>query len=489
MRPVYSKSYSVQTVNKYEIRIRHLEDTVRLLWTRKGPTQESPQLYSELRLPRKPPTLQTAGSFRYLIDRGLEPLISAETAQLLTASWRNGRPTQQDRLIHPLYHLNHSGHLDRPISARSAPRSPPIQQADSHESPLVLTTLQRSASSLDCLMDSKSRSFSFLSDATNRQAPPPDTHSLPRGEPPFSLDNRPPPLTSSPSSHSINTATPNPIQAASPAINSLADLESVHTWPTSNLTTPDPDADPNSNVFKPLSSYIDPPATTPADSGRAVDAIEQHKSHRATHSPPTVPDSTRPSLTSEITSAHASASSTPIINALSEAHCHPGDPILPDPPLLNNQYSQQPGNSSNDNLTTSSSDAVTADCSFNKEDLVQASANIITTYPHEFDVAEMGAITIRDYCDTSTDFLGSITFVEHRGTFVAPNLAPDLPHSALQHYADIDNYLNLANTDETEMKKKKNKKKKKKKAKPTSTSDNLVSDPTSSPDNPVLFYV
>ncbi|KAI9620250.1 hypothetical protein H4Q26_013819 [Puccinia striiformis f. sp. tritici PST-130] len=278
----------------------------------------------------------------------------------------------------------------------------------------------------------KSRSFSFLSDATNRQAPPPDTHSLPRGEPPFSLDNRPPPLTSSPSSHSINTATPNPIQAASPAINSLADLD----------------------------SYIDPPATTPADSGRAVDAIEQHKSHRATHSPPTVPDSTRPSLTSEITSAHASASSTPIINALSEAHCHPGDPILPDPPLLNNQYSQQPGNSSNDNLTTSSSDAVTADCSFNKEDLVQASANIITTYPHEFDVAEM-----------------------------APNLAPDLPHSALQHYADIDNYLNLANTDETEMKKKKNKKKKKKKAKPTSTSDNLVSDPTSSPDNPVLFYV
>ncbi|KNF03310.1 hypothetical protein PSTG_03578 [Puccinia striiformis f. sp. tritici PST-78] len=374
MRPVYSKSYSVQTVNKYEIRIRHLEDT-------------------------------------------------------------------------------------------------------------------RSALSLDCLMDSKSRSISFLSDATNRQAPPPDTHSLPRGEPPFSLDNRPPPLTSSPSSHSINTATPNPIQAASPAINSLADLESVHTWPTSNLTTPDPDADPNSNVFKPLSSYIDPPATTPADSGRAVDAIEQHKSHRATHSPPTVPDSTRPSLTSEITSAHASASSTPIINALSEAHCHPGDPILPDPPLLNNQYSQQPGNSSNDNLTTSSSDAVTADCSFNKEDLVQASANIITTYPHEFDVAEMGAITIRDYCDTSTDFLGSITFVEHRGTFVAPNLAPDLPHSALQHNADIDNYLNLADTDETEMKKKKNKKKKKKKAKPTSTSDNLVSDPTSNPDNPVLFYL
>ncbi|KAH9448721.1 hypothetical protein Pst134EA_028013 [Puccinia striiformis f. sp. tritici] len=303
-------------------------------------------------------------------------------------------------------------------------------------------------------MDSKSRSISFLSDATNRQAPPPDTHFLPRGEPPFSLDNWPPPLTSSPSSHSINTATPNPIQAASPAIDSLADLESVHTWPTSNLTTPNPDADPNSNV------------------------------HRATHSPPTVPDSTRPSLTSEITSAHASASSTPIINALSEAHCHPGDPILPDPPLLNNQPSQQPGNSSNDNLTTSSSDAVTADCSINKEDLVQASANIITTYPHEFDVAEMGAITIRDYCDTSTDFLGSITFVEHRGTSVAPNLAPDLPHSALQHNADIDNYLNLADTDETEMKKKK-----KKKAKPTLTSDNLVSDPTSNPDNPVLFYV
>ncbi|POW18597.1 hypothetical protein PSHT_05616 [Puccinia striiformis] len=244
-------------------------------------------------------------------------------------------------------------------------------------------------------MDSKSRSISFLSDATNRQAPPPDTHFLPRGEPPFSLDNWPPPLTSSPSSHSINTATPNPIQAASPAIDSLADLESVHTWPTSNLTTPDPDADPNSNVFKPLSSCIDPPATTPADSEFLAEQSMPLNNTKAT--------------------LMLGFFHPRIINALSEAHCHPGDPILPDPPLLNNQL---PSN------------------------------------------------------------------LELKGTSVAPNLAPDLPHSALQHNADIDNYLNLADTDETEMKKKK-----KKKAKPTLTSDNLVSDPTSNPDNPVLFYV
>ncbi|KAI9609112.1 hypothetical protein KEM48_003032 [Puccinia striiformis f. sp. tritici PST-130] len=82
-------------------------------------------------------------------------------------------------------------------------------------------------------------------------------------------------------------------------------------------------------------------------------------------------------------------------------------------------------------------------------------------YPHEFDVAEMGAITIREYSDTSTDFLGSITIVEHNSTSLAPNLAPDFSQSALDHYNEIDNYLELANADETERKQKKKRRKRK----------------------------
>ncbi|PLW55161.1 hypothetical protein PCANC_05276 [Puccinia coronata f. sp. avenae] len=55
--------------------------------------------------------------------------------------------------------------------------------------------------------------------------------------------------------------------------------------------------------------------------------------------------------------------------------------------------------------------------------------------------------------------------------------APQLSQSTLDYYNDIQEYLQQTNANETEMKKKK-KKKKKKKANPTST-----------PDNPILFYV
>jgi hypothetical protein len=51
-------------------------------------------------------------------------------------------------------------------------------------------------------------------------------------------------------------------------------------------------------------------------------------------------------------------------------------------------------------------------------------------------------------------------------------LAPEYSQATLDYYNDIQEYLQQANTDETEIKKKK------KKANPTST-----------PDNPILFYV
>ncbi|KAH9461789.1 hypothetical protein H4Q26_009980 [Puccinia striiformis f. sp. tritici PST-130] len=82
--------------------------------------------------------------------------------------------------------LNHLGHLDRPTSARSAPQSLPIHRADPHESPLVLKKLQRSASSLDRLMELKSRSISSLSEAPDRSTLDSDfnpSSRLPRPDP------------------------------------------------------------------------------------------------------------------------------------------------------------------------------------------------------------------------------------------------------------------------------------------------------------------
>ncbi|KAI7944689.1 hypothetical protein MJO28_010384 [Puccinia striiformis f. sp. tritici] len=81
--------------------------------------------------------------------------------------------------------------------------------------------------------------------------------------------------------------------------------------------------------------------------------------------------------------------------------------------------------------------------------------------PDKCDATDVEIITINEYSDISTDFLGSITIVEHNSTSLAPNLAPDLSQLALDHYDEIDNYLKLANADETETKKKKKKKIKK----------------------------
>ncbi|KAA1069244.1 hypothetical protein PGT21_018067 [Puccinia graminis f. sp. tritici] len=76
--------------------------------------------------------------------------------------------------------------------------------------------------------------------------------------------------------------------------------------------------------------------------------------------------------------------------------------------------------------------------------------------------------------------IGSITVVEDSTVSKEPQLwPPSLSQAlaALKNYNDIDNYLKTLEAEGTEMKKKKKKKKKKK------------ADPTSTPDNPILFYV
>ncbi|KAA1082747.1 hypothetical protein PGT21_013196 [Puccinia graminis f. sp. tritici] len=82
--------------------------------------------------------------------------------------------------------------------------------------------------------------------------------------------------------------------------------------------------------------------------------------------------------------------------------------------------------------------------------------------PENLEVAAVGGIEILDNDDIDS---------------IEAQIAPEYSQATLDYYNDIQEYLQQANADETETKKKK-KKKKKKKANPTSTAD-----------NPVLFYV
>ncbi|KAH9455566.1 hypothetical protein MJO29_012327 [Puccinia striiformis f. sp. tritici] len=85
--------------------------------------------------------------------------------------------------------------------------------------------------------------------------------------------------------------------------------------------------------------------------------------------------------------------------------------------------------------------------------------------------------TIQDFPECFYEAeLVSITVLDD---FVDPQLAPDFTQASLQHYDNINNYLKTLGLDENKINKKKKKKKKKKK----------TPDPTSTPDNPVLFYV
>jgi hypothetical protein len=82
--------------------------------------------------------------------------------------------------------------------------------------------------------------------------------------------------------------------------------------------------------------------------------------------------------------------------------------------------------------------------------------------PDNFEVAAVGGIKILDDEDSN---------------FIDAQLASEYSQTTLDYYNDIQEYLQQANIDETGMKKKKKKKKKKK------------SNPTSTPENPILFYV
>ncbi|POW08657.1 hypothetical protein PSTT_07384, partial [Puccinia striiformis] len=135
----------------------------------------------------------------------------------------------------------------------------------------------------------------------------------------------------------------------------LADLEIVcDQLPFIKPGPSDPNTDPNSQLFKPLNSYINPPGTSPANPGLTIEE-------------------------------------TPAQNSVNDIGDTLSTPSAPSP-----VYSSCP-----------------------LPALLRGSFPIGCTAeacPNKYNIADMKAITINEYSDTSMDVLGSITIVKHSDT-------------------------------------------------------------------------
>ncbi|KAH9472308.1 hypothetical protein Pst134EA_002931 [Puccinia striiformis f. sp. tritici] len=542
---MWRESYTpplIQTTNDNESRIRYLEEVVHRLLI--GKNSSMPSLISSA--PR-------SASFRYSKNRGLIPILSEATAKSLPiaqskqhmSSYLNQTSTLstdrrpplsnfafslasslQESDKNPLFQSHSSkrcpssnrsmslqpkrGHAETRVKNSNRKVNKAKNETEDHQSPrfkLDLTCRTLSLSRTSAIPLSSLSPTIRPSPELQKSNSPVQSISLDRF-PSFdrltSLDLR---LNANP--EILPPTTSNPSQPSSSSVDILADLKVAHgQLPFIKPGPPDLDADPNSHVFKPLSSYINHPATSPADSGRTVDTVKQRNSDCATHSPPTVPDSTRPHLTSGIVLSQLGSPTSPppvipdkqlslTVESLPRSSGQPKDtPTSPNGCVKNATTSAHPSanaigiqpcnylpsSSATNTLTITTLTSSPNDTSTNNiaETLPTPSAPspacstcplTALAYLEKFDVAEGGAITVMEYSDYSSNSL----------------LAPDLSQAAVEHYDDIDNYLKTLNSDEKKNKKKK--KKKKKTSHPTSTCDNPVPNTTSTPENPVLFYV
>ncbi|POW06883.1 hypothetical protein PSHT_10167 [Puccinia striiformis] len=449
-----------------ESRIRHLEDVVHLLLARTSSQRFLPVSMVPL-----------AGSFRYSINRGLIPILSRATAESLTPGWRNEKSNGTKSASSTATLQSHAPSLlpssHRPVLPK--PNFNPINLKDTEQ--------QHMTSYNSSIPSSSPAQNPVLQTSHAPTTGPRRSCSLPASESRRS--------TAKPPSTLIYLSSLNQPQSAL-SLDHLMDSKAQLTSSLSDATKPQPP--PSDTGFSALEHQLfsltnrSPPSATATTKSTSslLDATNPPPPPSDTgfsaseHQPFSLNDRSPPSATATIDhSIHKTDCSSPP----SRTSAPPLAPMRGNPTEVSAIVIV-------DTLFTHSAPSpvhstrplpAPSTCSLPIDPATKA-------YPHEFDVAEMGAITIREYSDTSTDFLGSITIVEHNSTSLAPNLAPDFSQSALDHYNEIDNYLELANADETERKQKK-KKKKKKKADPTSTLDNPVSDPTSTPENPVLFYV
>ncbi|KAI7947889.1 hypothetical protein MJO28_009797 [Puccinia striiformis f. sp. tritici] len=454
--------YLNQTSNRYEARIRHLEEIVCHLLTDKE------HAFIALKSPAP-----LAGSFRYSKEKGLVPLLSKTAAEALSTGWKNiiqGKTTpptlsgHRPHLLFPAQTHSLNTPSDNILQPSHAPtisscRSGSLPASGLHRSMVKAPsrTLRSCtdfhprppAPSSDHLTFARSQSVSVSPRSTDLQPPPADTGFVPSEEQPFSLDNRSPCLPNSPSTHAFNITTPHPTQLGSLGIDSLADLKVGCTWPLTDPIAP-----------KTCASS----SNTPAPSSVHITAVQPH--------------------------------------GLRPSSPHPSEHI---PSLPNDRSSQQPGNLSDDNLTATqpktehaspSSHTSTPPLGPLQDNLAQAlisnigdtlstpSAPSLVYAPRPLPAlsgcSSQIYATAQPFLENlDVDAMGSIDVVDESDGSVDPQLTLEYSRVMLEYNNDMDDFLKLSASHEIENKKKKKKKKKKK------TPDH----PTSISDNPVLFYV
>ncbi|EFP81215.2 uncharacterized protein PGTG_06836 [Puccinia graminis f. sp. tritici CRL 75-36-700-3] len=458
-----------QTENGYNTRIRYLEEVVHLLIARTNLVPPSPI--------SSPPL---SSSFRYSTERGLIPLLSKGTAESLEIASRSDRT----------YYFNPSPHTRSPtahlISARlfkPRPRSCPIVTRG--KSPLSVLSKDENAT-----RDPKSARPAILT------APPPVLNkfgSSATGPDHWSSSNmrltcssRPPSCASVTGLSSQNPDVWTFLCTASKQLSSPDRAPSTSTDAAFAskiaVTAQDPTAispllDPSAQTAKLPTSGSDP-ATSPTSSHSKNNLSPRPSTPDTTntsdHDPISVivikADNPLPTsfLTNHIACTAATAtqmSLTPnqtmantLPSTLSSSDCTPtkqcpkSENILSSivtPPELAAAPLAPPESFESKSVLSS-----TTNCSSSL--ICPTAQNCL----ENLEVAAVGGIEILDNDDIDS---------------IEAQIAPEYSQATLDYYNDIQEYLQQANADETETKKKR---KKKKKANPTST-----------PNNPVLFYV
>ncbi|KAI7965825.1 hypothetical protein MJO29_001573 [Puccinia striiformis f. sp. tritici] len=503
-----SRKTFYQTTNGYETCIQYLEEVVHLLLARTN--SPWPPLVS---------SAPQAGSFRFLADRGLVPLLSKATAISLAVSRSKHNTLTRtpsssgDRQSCPSTILSLNSGFSIDIALGKNDKDPLVQPLMPNRWPST-TFLSNSSPTIESARGGRGTKMPLRSQSLNR---------LPLSGQSLSSGLHQPIVETVVESHDSQSTTPltinipsNTIPATQPKI--IADHNPQHhpdhfddipspkhpTPPKSDYTASDQNSSLNAHLLdssKLSARTITPDSTIdpifdPLQGPSGVIASHAHylpsisgSPSIVTHSLNHLPHSDRP-VSPQTTCDHNKPEIKKHNNTKTEVQTLTRDPqspcsiVISTPPELNKLestaittgYLSVPNQTPTTLPDTSNSptpiiDPISDLHSHLRGTIVpnaHATINSTPAYDNEFNAAEMGAITILEYSDAYWD----------------AHMAPDLAQAALRNYDDIDNYLKLANSDETVMKRKK-KKQKKKKTNPPSTSGN----PPSTSDNPVLFYV
>ncbi|EFP88051.1 uncharacterized protein PGTG_13855 [Puccinia graminis f. sp. tritici CRL 75-36-700-3] len=493
--------------DSYESRIKHLEGVVQLLLIRTEPHRFP--LASSAPL---------AGSFRYSKDRGLVPLLSHTTGMSLAADWKKECPSG-------LIPLNSQPrrHTFRTSCKPPSPRTQAAATQCSKVSLLPVSLPSMSSAISKSHSDSKLPPLQATVNPTGVSASPTsDTANKPTSyshlDSPYSplasvrvLDERPANTTSFlPEETPSPPPTPPYLPSTYPSITQGSSPHSARSSspvlsPGGSLTVCEPSGQPSSTPTPlPLPKFLDSNSTSSLLPSRSptcstINSPLSVPSTTITTQPATLPNSYSQISSSPIVAAHGPSTTTVVkpqdtlfdsaaaslsFTAIAATSSTTSRPIE-DPKAvwdrslavvqLANQTAEKSLNATLIPVTTpSNSDAELAPPHPSPSSLSPHSISTTITNAKLSPPSSTQPNPTHRISDTTNHHplhpLDCFSPPESR-------IAPEYSQATLDYYNDIQEYLQQANADETETKKKK-KKKKKKKANPTST-----------PNNPILFYV